>query len=379
VSPHEPLVVVFAGPRRSLNPDCTDLAAALGNHPGVGRLGYGVLSFWHGYRSTDVVHLHFPELLTDHREPGVADVTAVRERCRWWQDRGTAIVVTLHTWTPHGRATAAFAELYRAVFDHADLVVHFGPATAARAQALGWAPTARHETVPLHVMPTYGRPQDRGEARTAVGFDADEPVVVVAQTLRTTDEVDQVAAALDAGFRVVLAGAVQAFDDDTRQRVRRRRDELARDPRVHLHDGFVPDSVLARYVAVADVVLLARVDPCNSGVVPLGAALGRVVVGPDVGNVGCSLAELGFPRFDPGDPPTIAAALHDGLDLARAGAGDAAAEYALRHWAPEVVASRYVELYRTARIGRSRSDSPPTRPGTSAERSSASTPRRTLA
>lgn len=57
------------------------------------------------------------------------------------------------------------------------------------------------------------------------------------------------------------------------------------------------------------MVFIQRTDILNSGNVPLALSFGRVVTGPDSGNIGGLLAETGNPAFDPADPRSVDIAL----------------------------------------------------------------------
>ena len=52
--------------------------------------------------------------------------------------------------------------------------------------------------------------------------------------------------------------------------------------------GFVSDQELPLYFGAADVVFIQRVKILNSGNLPLGFYYGKVVVGPNLGDVGLS-------------------------------------------------------------------------------------------
>lgn len=81
------------------------------------------------------------------------------------------------------------------------------------------------------------------------------------------------------------------------------------DSRITSPEPLIPDEQLPCYLAAADVVFIQRTDILNSGNVPLALSFGRVVTGPDSGNIGGLLAETGNPAFDPADPRSVDIAL----------------------------------------------------------------------
>ena len=115
--------------------------------------------------------------------------------------------------------------------------------------------------------------------------------------------------------------------------------------RITSAEELIPDADLPAYFSAADVVFIQRTDILNSGNVPQSFAFGRVVAGPDSGDIGEMLAATGNPVFDPADPASVDRALTEAARLAAAGHGDKNLEYAREHLRLPQIAAAYGRIY----------------------------------
>jgi glycosyltransferase involved in cell wall biosynthesis len=93
-------------------------------------------------------------------------------------------------------------------------------------------------------------------------------------------------------------------------------------------------------------VFIPRLQILNSANVSLAMTFGRVVTGPDLGNVGELLRGSGNPIFDPRNPADAARAIHDALVLAHKGElGESNRKVAMTDWSADRCASLYVDFF----------------------------------
>jgi glycosyltransferase involved in cell wall biosynthesis len=74
---------------------------------------------------------------------------------------------------------------------------------------------------------------------------------------------------------------------------------------------------------------------------------GKVVVGPDVGNVGPILRKTGNFTFDPHDMRSAVSALQNAL--AATSKGDENRAYAVKHWSSGIIAAELLKCYQTCK------------------------------
>ena len=86
-------------------------------------------------------------------------------------------------------------------------------------------------------------------------------------------------------------------------------------PQIKMHFLPVPDKDLVYYFSACDIVFIQRKKILNSGNLPLAFYLKKVVVGPNIGNVGSILNESGNPTFEIDDEKSILNAIKYGIDF----------------------------------------------------------------
>lgn len=85
------------------------------------------------------------------------------------------------------------------------------------------------------------------------------------------------------------------------------------------HSGFLTEKELIEWLYASDIVVIQRKQILNSGNLPLAFAAGKVVVGPDLGNVGEILRETGNFVFDPNDRTSVKNAVLEAIQEVKRG------------------------------------------------------------
>ena len=106
----------------------------------------------------------------------------------------------------------------------------------------------------------------------------------------------------------------------------------------------IPDDLMQCHFCAADAVLIQRLDILNSGNLPMAFHAGKVVVGPDVGNVGQILRKTGNFTFDPHDIRSAVSALQKALTETTKGKDNKT--YAIEHWASDLIATTLLKIYK---------------------------------
>jgi len=115
------------------------------------------------------------------------------------------------------------------------------------------------------------------------------------------------------------------------------------------------------YLNAADVLIVQRWNPLNSSNLILGMTFGKVVIGPNTGNVQGILKATGNPVFDQCDEESVVQAITEGLRLSGCGLGDRNREYAMQVLNPERVAQAQIDVY-TQLLSQSTGQQSPLRP-----------------
>src|SRR5580658_5751348 len=155
------------------------------------RLGHDVTVGRHNFElecsRPDIVHLQWPEEMTDWRVPTPKQTDDIILRLDRWASRAR-LLLTVHNLYPHGQhGDAAFHRLFTAFYKRAEVIHHFGE-TSKRMVCQEFPEIAdRHHVVRLgfnydRLLPDF-RPS-RAASRLKLGFAPDEMVYLVFGSLR---------------------------------------------------------------------------------------------------------------------------------------------------------------------------------------------------
>ena len=121
-------------------------------------------------------------------------------------------------------------------------------------------------------------------------------------------------------------------------------------PNVIINIGYIPNDLIPYYYALSDISIIQRLEILNSGNVPLGMYFGKVVLGPNVGNVNEIMLKTGNPTFDVHDLSSIRKACAETVRLTKVNKGQQNRKYALRNWLTEDVAEKTYNLYMSGNL-----------------------------
>lgn len=307
--------------------------------------------FWHSWEHYDIIHLQWPNLLVD----GLETVEPLKKHLQKIKDSGIPIVITCHNLHPHYATGSIVNDAYDVVYDMVDCFIHMG--NYSRDLLKEKFPAARHVIIPHHIYDTiYKSIPTKEEAIKHLQLNTNLKYVLCFGTFRHDEERDIAIRASDIlsehngkilapsfspfFFRRDINGlkiTLNEFIQHLKCRFKHRNIIITR--------GFVSDKDLPYYYAVADIALIHRKEILNSGNLPMAFYMGKVVVGPNVGNVGEILRETGNPVFDINKTGSLEEALNKALILTTQGKGELNRQYAIRNLSTSIVARQHKDLY----------------------------------
>lgn len=354
------------------NPYLHLLLRELQRHPGITSLrhGYGWL---HEEGKYDVIHLHWPEILVAAQVPGPWSESVIRREyidrlirtLHGWKQRGARIVLTVHNEQPHLDPSGMCGILYHKVYELVDGFIHMGKSSQ---KLLRKSFRSKVEGKSSFIIPHgdyrffredwYGDgfpAPDRTISRRILGIRKREKLMLTFGAIRTPQELDL---AIEAFKRAdvpdsvyLMAGKIPyPFKAQKQHFPTRRKLYLSRftrwKDRLRTDERIIPPNEVQHYLLAADLLFIPRFRALNSGNVPLGFTFGRVVVGPDYGVIGESLAATGNPVYDPYDLSSVSEAIRQGFALADLGHGEKNRHYAEANLGWDRIAQMTVDAYR---------------------------------
>ncbi|MBX6361732.1 MAG: glycosyltransferase family 4 protein [Acidobacterium ailaaui] len=317
------------------------------SHPDIIYLDYGIQHLWDNNLFYDVYHFHWPECIFYWKEPSFEQINALGRRiCEI--KRRAKIITTIHNEFPHYRKTNLFQELYDLVITNSDLIVHMGKYSKQIFDVK--YPFIPSIIIPHHNYRNFKRLFSKSLSRQKLGIPEDKIIFVSVGRIRHPEEANLLLHSFlkfshPKKFLFVLHGDASL----SRHRFSRyfRRIQIAFSGNIKWINHFVSDDMLQLYLCAADILIVPRFRPLNSGNVILGFNFGKVVVGPDYGNVGEILKETGNPTFDPHSMDSVLHSFYDAVKLLSLNKGEFNFAYAMQNWSIEQVGNAYVDCYRS--------------------------------
>lgn len=309
--------------------------------------------FWHSWEHYDIIHLQWPNLLVD----GLETVEPLKKHLQKIKDAGIPIVITFHNLHPHYATGSIVNDAYDVVYDMVDCFIHMGEYSCNLLKEK--YPAARHVIIPHHIYDTlYKSIPTKEEAIKHLHLNPNLKYVLCFGTFRHDEERDIAIRASEImhghngkliapsfssfWFRRDFKGIQITFHEFVQHlncRLKYRNILMTR--------GFVSDKDLPYYYAAADIALIHRKEILNSGNLPMAFYMGKVVVGPNTGNVGPLLHETGNPTFDIQEMASLNESIKRALELDIQGKGEENRQYAVNNFSSEIVAKQHRDLYQS--------------------------------
>ena len=324
----------------------------------------------------DIVHFQWPEFIFGSDIKHISDEKVERLRLRLvlLKEKEIKVFLQIHNLKPHGNQYKNVLRLYELLYQHADVMVHMGKYSRDLLQPQ--YPNAQHVVIPHHIYDEiYSFDYTREEARKRLRLPLDRQVVLSFGKFRNEQErnfilslknkcssqppaplkgekATECAATPPLGGRGANSPIVlmPGFYRETlhtwnpKKLVTRLYHTLCYKLKgIKFCNEVIPSDLMQCYFCAADVVLLQRLDILNSGNLPMAFAAGKVVVGPNVGNVGQILNETGNFTFDPHDIKSAESALQKALTETTKGKENKT--YATEHWSSDLIATTLLKYY----------------------------------
>ena len=265
------------------------------------------------------------------------------------------MVLTFHNLHPHYATGTIVNDAYDAVYDMVDCFIHMGSYSLNLLKEK--YPNANHVIIPHHVYNTlYKSIPAKDVAKKHIGLSSRHNYILCFGTFRHDEEREIAIRASEImanqNYKIIapafspywfhrsdILSTAREFITNTRYRLKYKNIKITK--------GFVLDEDIPYYYAAADIALIHRKEILNSGNLPMAFYMGKVVVGPNVGNVGEILRDTGNPTFDIHDNDSLEGALKEAMTLAAQDKGEENRQYAINNLSSKIIAQQHKDLYQT--------------------------------
>lgn len=314
-------------------------------------IGFGLDKFWdEALFDYDLLHINWPDILLS-KDSTLEDVGLFVDRLVRFKAGKGKIIVTCHNLQPHYCKNDIREAVYKKVYGIADVMIHLGRYSQELMKTK--YPHVKHVLCFHHTYDSLYCKTDRESSLKKLHLNPDIKYILCFGDFRDDEEreiVDEVARYFHSKKIELLAPGYYRIAKRRNflmlgcQWLKVRLKELMT-PGLHIYGWFVPNDLLPYFYGASDVALIQRKKILNSGNLPLGFYFGKVVVGPNVGNVGEILESTGNPTFLPDDNDSIIDAVNKAFELHKYGKGLLNSQYAEMNFSTHIICKKMYEIY----------------------------------
>ena len=337
-------------PYASVNQYVMTLMDGINCHTDNVEWGWGIESFWKlDIFNYDIIHIQWPHaLLLENRTSCQLD-----SRLDKLKKAGKKIIATCHNLEPHYCNNPEYHNAYSVVYKRADMIIHLG--TYSFENLSKQFHSAEHVILPHHVYDTfYKKFPDKPECCEKLKIKNSSEYILCFGAFRDVEEKKLALSVADycrgKNLYVLAPSFKQTPHGNRYSRFKHYIKErlLNSGNRIICHgyaNNCIPNELTPYYFGASSIILIQRKQLLNSGNITLAFLMGKVVVGPDIGNVGQILKDTGNPTFDVSDDNSIITAIQAAFNLAKENHGIINKEYALKHLSTDIISERLYNYY----------------------------------
>lgn len=295
----------------------------------------------------DIVHVMWPDCFV----PAMREGKDLCSRLIELKDKGTKIVSTVHNFWSHSHSSEEdFFFAYQTIYSLSNVMVHLGEYSKKKLEKL--YPGSYHVIIPHHTYDTlYSDIPCKSDGQKYLGYRGGTSVLVFG-AFRHSEEKKLMFSVIKANpqIKFIIPRLYELPKGKInfrwlKQRLKHLYYKVVYPNLLCKGESFVPEADIKYYYAATDISLIPRMVNLNSGNLPLGMLMGHVIIGPNTGNIGNWLHEIGNFSYNFDDVSSISEALQRSIKSIDNGLGQNNREYALRNWNTKKIAEQYYQIY----------------------------------
>lgn len=296
----------------------------------------------------DIVYFQWPEYIIE-RNITNSYVIKIQERIAKIKEKGIKIFSHCHNLKPHIIDNPNKLTLYNIVYGNCDVMIHMGKFSKKLMEEK--YPKVKHYILPHHIYNSFEFNKDKKKCRKELKLPLNKINILCFGQFRTEEERNFILNLIR-----ILPNEKYNFITPSFYRERLKQNTLAKSikvcfktiyykmKRIKFSRKLINDEITEKLFCATDIVLIQRPDILNSGNLPMGFKAGKIVIGPNIGNVGIILKETNNPTFQPRNIKSTISAIRSVLDMDIEEKGNANKKYALKHWNHEQIGYEFNEI-----------------------------------
>lgn len=314
--------------------------------------GFGTKIFWSDeIFQYDIVHIHFPADYIDFFSKSSISVL-LEQRFYELKSKGIKIIATCHNLTPHYERDNNKIEAYHITYKVADYILHLGEYSLELLKDS--YPHAKHLLLPHHTYDKLYNIIDRNDSIKKLSLESSKKYILCFGDFRADEEREMIDGIVGHYYKDKIEVLAPHYYKYAKRRNKikmfiawlKTKVKSFTSKGLHLYGKYVSDDILPYFYGAADVCLIQRKKILNSGNLPMAFYMGKVVVGPNVGNVGHILKQTGNPTFDPENENSVFEAVDKAFVLSAQDYGLKNKKYADDNWSTAKISEQLYHIYK---------------------------------
>lgn len=314
--------------------------------------------FWESDSDYDIIHFQWPEEVVGWNCNDISVIDRLKERILYFKQKGSKFIYTRHNTSPH-YSNSIIEKTYKVIEENSTIIVHMREYSLKQFKLE--YPDSSNVVIQHHIYEnTYNENITKEEARKKLNIPKNGFVITAFGKFRNTEEKKMVLKAfIKARIKNKYLLAPRFFPfykkppyNNGLKRFLSQMGYFIIIPLCRLFhiqgksvDEIINHDELPYYISSADIVFIQRKEILNSGNIPLAFLFKKVVIGPDIGNVGELLHKTGNPTFDPNNTSSIISAIKRSQKLCSMNHGLKNYEFAKKYMNLQDIAQQYINIY----------------------------------
>ena len=279
-----------------------------------------LVDFWYAYDKYDLLFFQWPEEIFQWNVLQI-DLGRLSKQFDTIRHAGVKTVITCHNLYPHNHNKRT-TELYELVYSKVDAIHHLGKYSYELMKER--FPQKYHFIAPHHIADSlWSNTPNSKDGKHILRIPSDSIVISSFGEFRNNDEKDLffliVKKCKSNSKRIVfLAPRLYAGRLYNGRWINKTFIHICKSLVFKYYgircSGYLSDEELRLWLSATDIVFIQRKSILNSGNIPLAYSAGKVVVGPDVGNVGVILRETGNYAFNPTSDDSLEGSMSQAIE-----------------------------------------------------------------
>lgn len=260
--------------------------------------------FWSPTNQYDYIIINWPEYLFNWRKNiNQSDFYKLSIRFDEFKIQGTKIICYLHDEVSHEDNNPILNEIFNLCYSQSDYLIHLGEFTLKKYKEI--YPAVQHLAIPHPLFTVFNTHLNKELVRKELGFSSNYFIIIVPGKIRNKEEYQytlQVYHKIKKKNKKIIF-LNKGFEIESNESFLTKCVKVLRRFYLGIYDkkGFLSEEEFSKFMTIADVYILPRINIINSGNIVLCSQFNKPLIGLLIGNIKEHILQLSHIGFTPNE------------------------------------------------------------------------------